>query len=104
MSHPGYCPKCEREWNGSSLCHCATCCETFSSDSAFDLHLASPNADINCYDPATLVAGSGKPRLVVVAREWGPVWARPTYGAHPFQGPVRADAVHPESFETGVAA
>ena len=34
----GACARCGDRWTGRTICHCPTCCRTFSSASAFDAH------------------------------------------------------------------
>lgn len=63
-------PKCGRTWSGARTCHCAGCCETFSSTSAFDLHQRGGD----CADPATVR------RLAAVETAHGTVWGWPRGG------------------------
>jgi hypothetical protein len=72
----GYCNDCKRTWRGESEAHCSICCAHFTSDDAFDAHLAPSRSDEDCYDPATLKTETGEPRFVQVQRAQGPVWMR----------------------------
>ena len=68
-----HCRDCHRTWKGYSQAHCASCCTHFTSDSAFDKHLASPKAPEDCYDPATLTKADGSPLFKLVQHVSGPV-------------------------------
>jgi hypothetical protein len=74
--------QCGRQWAGGRPAHCAGCHRTFSSDSAFDLHLIAPPQFgpppfETCRDPASLTKGDGTPRLEMVVARFGPVWSWP---------------------------
>lgn len=70
----GYCPSCKRSWTGNSEAHCASCCNHFSSDRAFDKHLASPTSPTACLDPSTITREDGSPYYVQIERVHGRVW------------------------------
>ena len=46
----GKCIKCEANWTGMAVCHCAGCHETFSSIGAFDKHRTGGGEDRHCRD------------------------------------------------------
>ena len=96
----GHCQKCERRWSGNSS-HCGNCCHHFSSDQAFDRHLARSDAEEVCHDPATILRKDGEtPWFVPVERSHGIVWMKRDDREHPWSG-VGAES---DSLETsGVA-
>lgn len=59
-------PRCGARWSGTRACHCAGCCRTFSSTSAFDHHQRGGG----CRDPQDV-------GLVEVVKAVGTVWAWP---------------------------
>ncbi len=65
---------CGRIWRGHASAHCPTCHNHFTSDRAFDAHLASPDSPNPCYPPETLIRKDGEPRFLLVQRAHGPVW------------------------------
>lgn len=66
----GYCPTCKREWFGRGECHCACCCEHFTSDSGFGAHRRNGE----CLDPNTLERDSGLPVFTRTRRLSGVAW------------------------------
>lgn len=80
----GYCPSCQRSWTGNSEAHCASCCNHFSSDRAFDKHLAPPQSDQTCFDPSTITRKDDSPYYVQIERSHGPVWMVRDDREHPF--------------------
>lgn len=66
--------ECGRKWTGHSECHCATCHEHFTNDSAFLRHLASPQSDDACYPPSEANRRDGTPALVQTERVHGLTW------------------------------
>jgi hypothetical protein len=94
----GSCRDCGRKWTGHSEAHCPSCCAHFSSDRAFDKHLASPQSDASCFDPSTITRKDGSPYFVQVERSHGPVWMVRDDREHPFS----ATGASPESVR-GVA-
>lgn len=71
-----HCRLCHRTWKMTTKqAHCMTCCEHFSSPSAFDLHLLPLDAGEACADPSTFTNKKTKERLLV-QREDG-TWTRP---------------------------
>jgi hypothetical protein len=93
----GYCLDCGRKWSARGEAHCAMCCRHFSSDSAFDRHLAAPDADENCYDPATLTKKNGQPAFVLTERASGPMWMEWDEREHPFAKARRESGKRSES-------
>jgi hypothetical protein len=73
-AHIGRCRTCERTWDTFGEAHCAACCSHFTSDSAFDRHLAPPTGAENCFDPATLTKQNGEPMFAITERASGPMW------------------------------
>ena len=71
---PAHCGTCHRSWTGHTQAHCASCCVHFSSDRAFDRHLAPPKANADCFDPASLTKSDGSPLFKIVEHVSGPVW------------------------------
>lgn len=63
-------PKCGSWWTGNAISHCAACCETFSSTTAFDRHQSKTEPGQTCRKPET--AG-----LVPVAKPYGTLWSLP---------------------------
>ncbi len=61
-------PACEGSWTGLSTSHCARCCRTYSSTSAFERHWS--DATGTCRHPED--AG-----LVPVTKPWGTMWSWP---------------------------
>jgi hypothetical protein len=62
--------------------HCSSCCLHFTSDSAFDRHLAPVQSDDDCYPPETFVKSDGSPLFKIVQRAGGPTWT--LAGNNPF--------------------
>lgn len=77
--------ECGRKWTGHSECHCASCHEHFTNDSAFIRHLASPQSDDACYPPSGTVRKDGSPALVQTQRAHGPTWMVRDDREHPFR-------------------
>lgn len=75
---------CGRKWTGHTEAHCATCHTHFTSDGAFDRHLASPKSDDACYPPATILRKDGTPALEAIQRKYGLVWRVRDDRQHPF--------------------
>lgn len=44
------CGRCGTRWTGEHTCHCATCHETFTSPSGFDIHRRAGS----CIPPSTI--------------------------------------------------
>lgn len=62
-------PKCGSHWTGLSRAHCASCCRTFSCDSAADKHRKGPyGGGRHCADPASM-------GLVAREKPYGELWA-----------------------------
>lgn len=81
----GFCNICKREWSGHSEAHCSSCCEHFSSDSAFDRHLARVDSDEVCHHPSTILRkNSDVPWFVQTERAHGLVWMKRDDREHPF--------------------
>lgn len=72
-SPPGeyHCPDCHATWKGLSAAHCVQCCHTFTSDTAFDLHLEGDG----CKDPASARRKNGMALYRLIQRADGPAWA-----------------------------
>jgi hypothetical protein len=70
-----HCRDCHRTWTGHAEAHCSICHHHFTSNSAFDAHLAPSKAEEDCYDPETITNRTGEPRFVAVDRKHGPTWA-----------------------------
>jgi|GEM_PF-3433574 len=68
-----HCQDCHRTWTAKAEAHCAGCCRHFTSDNAFDRHLASVTSDDTCHDPGTILRKDGGPVLEVFDRWHGPV-------------------------------
>lgn len=66
-----HCPECHRSWKGHAVAHCPTCHATFTSDTAFDLHLSADG----CKDPSTARRRNGIALYRLVERFGGPAWA-----------------------------
>lgn len=63
--------RCGKCWAGSNTAHCGTCCETFSSPSAFDSHrIRRGLAEGTCAEPVAI-------GLVLADRSGYKVWGRP---------------------------
>jgi hypothetical protein len=73
-------------------------------DSAFDRHLAPPDADRNCFDPATLTKKNGQPAFVLTERASGSAWMLASEGEHHFAKARRAATGHSESPNGGAVA
>lgn len=72
---PGYCLNCDREWVGKGEAHCSECCQHFTSDDAFDLHLASASSEEICMPPASVRKKDGKTAaFILIERSHGPTW------------------------------
>lgn len=72
-SPPGlyHCDECHATWRGLSTSHCARCHHTFTSDTAFDLHLKGDS----CKDPASARRENGMALYRLIHRADGPAWA-----------------------------
>lgn len=79
-----HCRDCHRTWTRHREAHCATCCAHFSSDSAFDAHLAPARSVDSCYDPASFVKKDGTDLFEIIERSHGPVWRVVELREHPF--------------------
>jgi hypothetical protein len=86
----GHCHDCDRTWSALGEAHCATCCAHFTSDSAFDLHLARADSDEPCHDPATVTRRDGRPVVTFTERASGTAWMRYSEGGHHFSKAARA--------------
>ena len=64
--------------------HCPMCCQHFTSDHAFDRHLAHPQSRDWCYDPSTLRDRLGRKVFKLVQRASGPTWTTRRDKPHPF--------------------
>jgi len=101
ITHNGpVCIDCGRKWTGHAEAHCASCCQHFTSDSAFDRHLAPVHSDDDCYPPEIFVKRDGSPLFEQIERKHGPVWRIAETREHPF----KASGQHQEPpTEAGVA-
>ena len=79
-----HCRDCHRTWTRHSEAHCTICCNHFSSDRGFDLHLAPVRGDDTCFDPATIVRSDGTMMFEIIERNHGPVWRVADPREHPF--------------------
>ena len=66
---------------GLSVCHCAACCRTFTSPSAFACHQRIPRADdgwglVECQDPEVMTKRNGDPVFMAyrITPDGSPVW------------------------------
>jgi hypothetical protein len=46
------CGGCDKNWTGTSRCHCSACHETFSGITTFDLHRQANSKRGKCKKPA----------------------------------------------------
>lgn len=63
-------PKCGHWWTGTRAAHCAGCCNTFSSITAFDRHQQNTDPGQTCRIP-------GAAELVPVPKKYGTLWSLP---------------------------
>lgn len=70
-------PKCGQSWTGTRAAHCAGCCLTFSSTTAFDMHQRLNDGVLTCEAPE-------KVSLVPVDKPWGVMWGCPRNGDNPW--------------------
>lgn len=63
---------------GLATRHCAGCCRTFTSISAFDLHQRIEDGRVVCSDPAEVTKRDGTHLMAVIrhTRTGSPVWGR----------------------------
>ncbi len=87
----GSCNDCGREWSGHTEAHCSVCCRHFTSDSAFDLHLAGPQSDDACYPPDSIEDRKGRPVLTLADRRGGETWKCHSDRPHPFASKQAVD-------------
>lgn len=87
--HQGSCGDCGRYWNALGEAHCASCCEHFTSDSAFDRHLASPTDERCCFLPGEIRDKRGRAAFVLTSRASRPTWMLRDEREHPFSTAVR---------------
>ncbi|WP_449727818.1 FDXHR family putative zinc-binding protein [Catenulispora acidiphila] len=73
-------PRCGASWTGSRAAHCARCCLTLSSTSAFSAHQHLTDGVLTCAAPE-------KVGLVPVAKPWGVLWSWPTTDHNPWSAP-----------------
>jgi hypothetical protein len=80
------CPDCGRHWTGLSEAHCPnpSCCQHFTSDAAFDRHLAPTQSDDACYPPETSRKKDGSPVFEQIQRKHGPAWRLARADSNPF--------------------
>jgi hypothetical protein len=78
------CLDCGRQWTGRAEAHCASCCNHFTSDGAFDRHLASVRSDDDCYPPETFRKRDGSPLFEQIQRKYGLVWRLVRADSNPF--------------------
>jgi hypothetical protein len=55
---------------GTSVCHCAGCCETFTGVEAFDYHQRLEGDRVVCVDPWTAVRRDGAAMFVRHGEAW----------------------------------
>lgn len=81
----GSCGKCGKEWSSLTEAHCPSCCAHFTSDSAFNRHLAPVQAMEPCHDPAEMRDKKRRKVFEQVQRKHGLVWRVRKFGQpHPF--------------------
>ena len=70
-------PRCGQSWTGSRAAHCARCCLTLSSTSAFNAHQHLADGILTCLSPQ-------KAGLVPIAKAWGVLWSWPATDHNPW--------------------
>lgn len=78
-----HCPDCHRSWRGLAEAHCPNreCCQHFTSDAAFDLHLTEKDG---CKDPASARRKNGMAVYRLVERAGGPAWSLAPLSKSPY--------------------
>lgn len=55
---------CGDSWTGSGYAHCSGCCTTFGSTRVFDGHRTTRGEHGSCTDPAKVLIGGQRLRLI----------------------------------------
>ena len=76
------CHRCGDQWDSLKWCHCATCCETFSSERYFDAH----RSDFACLEPGSAKTRNGS-KLLHPSSSKRTALGKVVWGGKPMESP-----------------